>query len=193
MHHRKSTLYAYGLAALIFCTASDIHGQTPEDTVAFILFGLEDGAITPQFQPARWVNERPGLFTIQRPDPVMHFSVRAVSNCEYTLVISAPTDVRHRYLRDKMIVVTANFAKVSLIEPITPARRQVFGLPNALCEYLTGDNEPKTIFETYCTADKSEFPSLAEDQQIAVNTSPARVDAAVRFFQSTSTCRMLKF
>jgi hypothetical protein len=195
-----SNLIAYGLAAVIFFSPSEICAQAAEDTVAFILFGLENGARSQGMEMDPWKAERIGDFVAERSDSlVMRLSVRKLRDCAYHIFISAPKETRQSRLEDKMIVVNADFAKMYSIQYQPPSGRRIAGLPQAICEYVTGHNDLTNVSTKSCTDTNSPlFPKVAQAKQIAAVPNPdirvaqVRVDAAIGYFKN-AFCFMRRF
>jgi hypothetical protein len=179
------------MAALFI--SSDVRAQTAEDTVAFILFGIEEGTQS-NLGGKPWRTDQAGIFYLDFPR--MYFRVRRASECEYTADITAASKDRKRLLGDKMIIVTADFAKIHSIKLSSSKKLLIKGLPKAVCEYLIEHNNPASILALHCTNNDnllgSEFPVFAEARTIVAHIEEERFDAALKYFKGRF-CPMLQF
>jgi hypothetical protein len=217
---------ASGIIVAILVLGSGAYAQTTEDAVAFILFGVESGATSSGFSGKRWKDSGPGNLSLdlsgesddddkERKIP-LHFVVRKVSNCTYTVVISASKQVRDHHLEGRMLLITADFGRIFSIRYQDLLGLRVAGLPKAICEYVTEHNNPadkgrktKCMREPYEDLSKSEreqqISSKSDDNEqefpfptmemakplVATAIDSEKLDAAISFV--TKTCAMLKF
>ena len=142
---------------LIISIASPAKGQTAEETVAFILLGVEDGANAPPLAengseaPRKWDKMGAvGQFSAERVRPNgqgkesrICLSVRRYSDCLYILVVSmaiaSSCDAMDRASSKKsQIVVRAEFDQISSIAyQKSDGKRLIKGAPKGLCEHVT--------------------------------------------------------
>jgi hypothetical protein len=208
---RRLKLAAYGLAAGILFISNEACAQTAQDSVAFILFGLESGARSSGMEQATWENAGQGDFSLDFVEEThntkikmsMHFVVRKIKDCAYTVVISAPRTIRNKHLHGGMILVTVDFAKIYSIDYSDSSVRKITGLKDAVCEYLTEHNEPTILLrdqeagsKKHCTSNDNEsdqdFPTIEDAKRLLAGADPYRVDGAVDYFKGR-VCPLLRF
>lgn len=200
------SLIAGAAAALL---PVQVLAQTAEDTVAFILYGVENGAqqfeVSVDFNSSSvrmqkkarsiWRREANGLYTIhvERGDysSTLQIAVRRSSNCEYTLTVASKTsdpdydDEAHiivDFSKISSIIYSSGQSEMGLREFAGPLRIEVSG-PNAICYDSRRDLAPsRARTKTECL-DKGQhkFPTLLPF--FGLSRPLERHESAVSFFR----------
>jgi hypothetical protein len=197
------------IAAACASTPFQAHAQTAEDTVAFMIYGVREGAR--QFREAVdlsggnlqmrktvqgvWKREDKGLFTAHtttgRYSSLLRIVVGRLTNCEFTVLVSSKADDPDY---DDENLVTVDFSKISSIvyrarqkEPglrefSGPLRITVAG-PNAICQELRFDlSSPKPRTKTTCLSEGQHlFPTALPFY--GLTRPPEQQEAAVSLFK----------
>lgn len=187
-----------------------VYAQTAEDTVAFMLYGVHDGAQqyevsvdfnsgnpqTRKTTQSTWKRSTNGLFhaNVARGDhsSTLRVAVRRISNCEFSLVVSSIHDANDSDLDDET-QITVNFSKISSIayrgQHKETGLREIYGplqivtaAPNAICyEFRYGaSSNPPT--KTECLAEgRALFPTALPFY--GLSRPPQRHEAALALFK----------
>src|SRR5262245_11159790 len=100
-------LAVQGLAAIGVLMSSPIHAQTSEETVTFILLGLEAGS-TSRSAKDKWKRQRTGEL-VREGNQAARLSVLKLGDCSYRLFIAHPG-------QKWAVIVNADFGKISNIQ-----------------------------------------------------------------------------
>jgi hypothetical protein len=195
------------LTFLLLCTlsvpATGDNSISPEDTVMFILYGVEDGSVQRATDvPARWKRSGDGRYSTMVMDRgnvvTLTLAVRRESNCLYRISQGYQQDAVSSDAAtaesSNELSVTVNFSKISTI--LYEPRSDLFGMltiaasPGALC-YELNIAEQRVDSQPECSkGDVIRFPPKDFYQGIA--RLHQRQEAALSYLKNTF-CPMRAF
>lgn len=200
----------WSLLVLVVCatTPHPTYAQTAEDTVAFLLYGLHDGARefklsvdlgsgSLQMRKSEvgvWKRDENGVFSMRpkqnREGTLFRVVVRRLGNCEFTVLVSSWSDnpdyddenlVTLDFSKVLAIVYRAQQKDVGLREFAGPLRITVAG-KNAICQELRFDASSKPPTRTECFSDGQHlFPTALPF--VGLTRTTERQTAAVSLFR----------